>query len=188
MDDRELLDGLRCASEAHFSELYQRYFDRIYNFVHARVRNHADAEEIVQETFVSVFRSIENFRGQSSLLSWVYGIAKNTANNWLRRSYSRAMKLADADSAQFEPAVSLESHSPEELLSLRRYAETLREEFGAMAAWRRLVFEMRHLQNLSIPEIAKRTERSSHAVRSSLYRVKRMMLEAAESGQEQPPE
>ena len=49
-----------------------------------------------------------------------------------------------------------------------------------MAAWRRRVFEMRHLQNLSIPEIAKRTQRSNDAVRSSLYRVKRMMLAAAE--------
>jgi RNA polymerase sigma-70 factor (ECF subfamily) len=188
MNDQQLLEGLRCASEPHFSELYQRYYERIYQFVYARVRNHADAEEIVQETFVSVFRSIGNFRGQSSLLGWVYGIAKNTANSTLRRSYSRATKLADATTARFEPAVSFESQSPEELLSMRRYGEALREEFGSMAAWRRRVFEMRHLQNLSIPEIAKRTERSNDAVRSSLYRVKRMMLDVAEAGQEQPPE
>jgi RNA polymerase sigma-70 factor (ECF subfamily) len=188
LNDQQLLEGLRCDSEPHFSELYQRYYERIYRFVYTRVRNHADAEEIVQETFVSVFRSIGNFRGQSSLLGWVYGIAKNTANSALRRSCSRATKLAGATTARFEPAASFESHSPEELLSMRRYGEALREEFGAMAAWRRRVFEMRHLQNLSIPEIAKRTQRSNDAVRSSLYRVKRMMLAAAEAGQEQSPE
>ena len=69
LTDAELVAGVRAGSEPHFNELYQRYFQRVYNFTFLRVRNHADAEEIVQETFTAVFRSMDAFRGQSSLLS-----------------------------------------------------------------------------------------------------------------------
>jgi hypothetical protein len=60
LSDQELLDGIRLQSEIHFAELYNRYFQRIYNFVYARMRNHAETEEVVQETFLAVFRSFGN--------------------------------------------------------------------------------------------------------------------------------
>ena len=93
LSDQELLEGLRAGSEVHFNQLYNRYFQRIYSFVHARVHNHADAEEIVQETFVTVFKSISNYRGQASLLSWIFGISKNLANNALRKVKTQRMRL-----------------------------------------------------------------------------------------------
>ncbi|MCP4039723.1 MAG: RNA polymerase sigma factor [bacterium] len=86
LSDLELIEGIKRQSEVHFNELYSRYFQRIYNFVYGRIRSHADTEEIVQETFTVVFSSIEKYSGRSSLLSWVYGIAKNTTNNSLRQS------------------------------------------------------------------------------------------------------
>lgn len=180
LSDQQLLDGIRQRSEPHFNELYERYFQRIFSFVHARVRNHADAEEIVQETFVSVFKSIDNYRGQSSLLSWIFGVAKNTANNSIRRSQTQRQKIESVDPQHFAPPASITSGSPEELLSVSRYAASIRKQLDEMAGWQARIFEMRHLENLSIPEIAERTNRSNDAVRSSLYRIKRMMLELAE--------
>lgn len=180
LSDQALLDGIRGSSEPHFNELYNRYFRRIYNFVHGRVRNHADSEEIVQETFVSVFRSIENYRGQSSLLSWIFGIAKNTANNALRRAKKNDLRLAEADPELLKPLPSFGACDPEQSLSMSRYAAALRREFGSLAEWQTEIFVMRHFEDLSISEIAERTHRSSDAIRSSLYRVKRLMLETAE--------
>lgn len=182
LSDQMLLEGIRAASEPHFDALYDRYFSRIYAFVHARVRNHADAEEIAQETFVSVFKSIDNYRGQASLLSWIFGIAKNLANNAIRRARSQREKLDVVDPEHFAPRPSFGSGAPDEELDFQRYTEIIREQMGALADWQRRIFEMRHLQNLSIPEIARRTHRSNDAVRSSLYRIKRMMLEAADLG------
>jgi RNA polymerase sigma-70 factor (ECF subfamily) len=173
---------VRRSSESHFNELYKRYFQRIYNFVHGRVRNHADTEEIVQETFVSVFRSIENYRGQSSLLSWIFGIAKNTTNNSLRRAKNHDTRLSEADPELLRPLPSIESYDPEQSLSMSRYASALRRELDGLAGWQTEIFAMRHLENLSIREISERTDRSSDAIRSSLYRVKRLMLETAEAG------
>ena len=53
--DRELIEGIKGGSEAHFTHLYDRYFQRIYSFVYLRMRNRADAEEVTQETFIAVF-------------------------------------------------------------------------------------------------------------------------------------
>jgi len=93
MRDEELLEALRQGDEAAFNILYDHCFQRVYNFAYLRLRNHADTEEVVQETFTAVFRSIGAYRGQSALLSWIYGIAKNTINNHLRRAKARDLRL-----------------------------------------------------------------------------------------------
>ena len=182
LTDAELVAGVRAGSEAHFNELYQRYFQRVYNFTFLRVRNHADAEEIVQETFTAVFRSMDAFRGQSSLLSWVYGIAKNTVNNHIRRLRTRDGWIENAEPELLRPVPSLSSCTPEEHLSLRRYADAISERLGAASGWQAEVFVLRHVENLSIQEISRRTARSSDAIRSCLYRMKRLFIEASQGG------
>jgi RNA polymerase sigma-70 factor (ECF subfamily) len=179
MSDQELLEGIRAKSEIHFAEMYNRYFQRIYNFVYSRMHNHAETEEVVQETFLAVFRSFENYRGQSSLLSWVYGIAKNTTNNSLRRAKSQHERIDLADEDDLIPRPSIGVGSPDEQLDLHRFREHLTQRLDSLASWQAEIFEMRHFENLSIPEISERTSRSSDAVRSSLYRVKRIFIEAA---------
>ena len=179
LTDQALLEGLRAQSEPHFGELYNRYFQRIYNFVYARMRNHAETEEVVQETFLAVFRSFENYRGQSSLLSWIYGIAKNTTNNHLRRAKSQNERIDLADDEDLVPRASLGEGMPDEQLDMQRFGDLLAERLDGLADWQAEIFEMRHFENLSIPEISERTKRSSDAVRSSLYRVKRLFFEAA---------
>jgi RNA polymerase sigma-70 factor (ECF subfamily) len=181
MSDEELLAGIRAESELHFAELYNRYFQRIYSFVYKRMRNHAEAEEVVQETFLAVFRSFDRYRGQSSLLSWIYGIAKNTANSSIRRSRSLNERIDLADDEDLMPRPSLAVGTPAEQLDLHRFREQLTQRLEGLADWQTEIFEMRHFENLSIPEISRRTTRSSDAVRSSLYRVKRLFFEAAEA-------
>jgi RNA polymerase sigma-70 factor (ECF subfamily) len=180
LSDQELLEGIRKGHESHFNELYGRYFQRIYSFVYARIRNHADAEEIVQETFTAVFRSFDSYRGQSSLLSWIYGIAKNTANNTLRRAKTQDQRMERTDPEVLRPSPSLATCTPEEQLHIRRYADAINERLGSVAEWQAEIFVMRHVDNLSIREISERTSRSSDAIRSSLYRVKRLLVEASD--------
>ncbi len=181
LNDQELIEGLCEASEPHFNELYNRYFQRIYNFVYGRIRNHADAEEIVQETFTIVFLSIGNYSGRSSLLSWIYGIAKNTTNNLLRRAKTKHQHMQEALPEQFQPAPSLATCTPEEQLTIQRYLAAIEGELDALGDWQVEIFEMRHLQNFSIGEISDRTGRSSDSIRSSLYRVKRLLMETAQT-------
>ena len=179
LDEPELVEGLRRLDSKSFEKLYERYFHRIYNFVYARIRNHADSEEVVQETFTAVFRSIEAFRSQSTLLSWINGIAKNTVNNHLRRAKLREQWIELAELESLMPN-SANGDTPEDELALRRYASTIAQRLGSLASWQAEVFVLRHIDNLPIREIARRTARSSDAIRSSLYRVKRLLVEAHE--------
>ena len=180
LTDLELIEGISRASEEHFNELYSRYFQRIYNFVYGRIRNHADTEEIVQETFTVVFSSIYKYSGRSSLLSWVYGIAKNTTNNNLRRLKNNHLRMQEIGREHLRPTKCFGSCTPEEQLAIQRYLKLVVDQLEHLGEWQVEIFEMRHLQNLSIHEISQRTERSSDSVRSSLYRVKRLLMDAAQ--------
>lgn len=179
--DQELIERIRQADEAAFNLLYQRYFQRVYSYVYLRLRNRADSEEAVQEVFTAAFRSIDGFGGRSSLLAWIYGIAKNTVNNHIRRAKAQEQRIERAEPELLRSSWSLDTCTPEEHLSLRRSEEAIRERLSAMAEWHAEVFVLRHVENLSIGEIASRVSRSNDAVRSSLYRVKKMLVEAVGS-------
>jgi len=179
--DAELVAAICCKDEAAFNLLYDRYFRRVHNFAYARMRNRADAEEVVQETFTAVFRSIDAYRGQSSLLSWIYGIAKNTVNNHLRRAKAHDDRLERAERALVRSAASLDSCTPEEHLGFRRCTDAVERSLNSVSAWQAEVFALRHFENLPIQEIADRMSRSNDAVRSSLYRVKRLVVDAVDA-------
>ena len=178
--DAVLVEGIKAGSEPHFNALYERYFSRVYAFAHSRMRSHSDAEEVSQETFVSVLTSIDKYRGQASLLSWIFGIAKNLSNNLIRKSSGQREKLGRVDPEHFIPQVSFGRGGPEEEFTFQRYAKSLRREIEGVSDWQVEIFEMRHLKDMSISEISEKTHRSSDAIRSSLYRIKKLMIEVAE--------
>ena len=179
--DAELVEAVRHADERAFQQLYERYFQRIYSYVYLRLRHRADTEEVVQEVFTAVFRSIHAYRGSSAVLAWIYGIAKNTVNNHLRRARAHDQRIERAESELVRCSYSLDACSPEEHLSLRRSEEAIRERLEAVADWHAEVFFLRHGEDLSIGEIATRVSRSSDAVRSSLYRMKKILLDTVEA-------
>jgi RNA polymerase sigma factor (sigma-70 family) len=179
--DADLLAGIRAGSEADFNQLYDRYFHRVFSFVYSRLRNRADAEEVTQETFTAVFRSVDAYRGRSSLLSWIYGIAKNNVNNHVRRARAHQMRIERAELELQRSSESIDACTPEEHLNLRRCEDLIAERLGSVADWHAQAFVLRHLENLPIAEIARRVSRSNDAVRSSLYRVKRLLIEAVDS-------
>jgi RNA polymerase sigma-70 factor (ECF subfamily) len=175
--DAELIEGIRCSNEADFNLLYEKYFPRVYSFAYLRLRNRADTEEVVQDIFTAVFRSIDAYRGQSSLLAWIYGIAKNTVNNHIRRVKAHEQRIEQAEAGLLRSSHSVASCTPEEHLGLRRCEEAIQERLASLADWHTEVFVLRHFEDVPIDEIAQRVSRSSDAVRSSLYRVKKMLVE-----------
>jgi len=178
--DRDLIEGILERDEGAFNVLYERYFRRVYNFAYSRMRNRADAEEVAQETFAAVFSSMSAYRGRSSLLSWIYGIARNTINNQLRRSKAYEQRIERAETELMRSADSLDCITPEESLSLRRCAGAVERSLTSVTDWQAEVFELRHFEDLPIQEIADRMCRSNDAIRSSLYRVKRLVVEAVD--------
>lgn len=176
--DEALFERVCAGSEAHFNVLYARYFRRIYAFVYQRIRNHADAEELVQETFTVVFRGAANFGGRSSPLAWIYGVAKNLVLNHLRRARVQQERIAQAGGEPLATTSPHWSYGPDDQLALRRCAAALDEQIAGLADWQAEAFFLRHAENLPIHEISRRTDRSADAVRSGLYRVKRLLVRA----------
>ena len=92
-NDSALVERLRGQDEHALAELSSLYGARIYQLAFRYMRNHEDAEEVVQDVLLKVFRKIELFRGDSALSSWVYRITFNTAMSRLRRT--RLSRLAE---------------------------------------------------------------------------------------------
>jgi RNA polymerase sigma-70 factor (ECF subfamily) len=184
--DEALVAAIRNAEEHAFGVLYERYFQRVYLFSLLRLRDHADAEEATQETFTSVFRSLDAYRGESSLVSWIYGIARNTVNNQLRRTNARRRRMARAQIEWVRTSLLMSPRTPEDELNLQRSIDQVRDCLASVSDWQAEIFALRHLENLPIEEIARRVSRSSDSVRSSLYRVKSLLVNAVGSGDPSP--
>lgn len=180
LSDEDLFDRIRGGSEPHFNLVYDRYFQRIYNFIYVRVRNHADAEELTQETFTAVFRSIDGYSGRSTPLGWIYGIAKNTVHNYLRKVRTQRERMERAGLDALTATSSAWSCTPEDQLAMRRCARAIDARLQSVSDWQAEVFFLRHVEDLPIREISRRTMRSTDAIRSGLYRVKRLLVEAGE--------
>ena len=180
--DGELVGAVRDGDEEAFCLLYDRYFQRVYGFAFSRLRDRADSEYAVQDTFIAIFQSLDSFKAKSSLISWIYGIARNVINTQIRRSQADARRVERAESGLTRSASSLDLCTPEQSLGLRRCAAALENELKGVTAWQAEAFEMRHFNDLPIQEIANRVDRSNDAVRSGLYRVKRLVFEAVDPG------
>lgn len=183
LSDEVLLAEVKLGSEPHFDTLYRRYFGRIYGFLQLRVRNRADAEELTQEVFTAVFRSAGGFGERSSALSWIYGVARNTLLNHMRRQQLDRERFEQLSPEMLAPAPPDWSYTPEEQYRFDRLGEEVLRRIATLAPWQLDAFHYRHVEDLPIEEISRRTTRSADAVRSGLYRAKRLLLDAVGLGE-----
>lgn len=96
--ERDLIQRLLSrgrSKEAAYAELVDTYHDRIYWHVRRMVHRHEDADDIVQNTFVKIWKGLANFKGKSGLFTWVYRIASNEAISYLRKHNKHHIGIAD---------------------------------------------------------------------------------------------
>ena len=127
---------------------------------------------------IAFFRSAEGYSGRSTPLGWIYGIAKNVAYNHLRRRRAQEIRVDRAGAGAVHGSSPTWTYNPEEQLTMQRYIEAIDDQLRNVTPWQAEVFVLRHVENLPIGEIARRMQRSNDAIRSSLYRVKRLLVEA----------
>ena len=102
-NDGELVSHILAGSHEHFDLLYESYFPRVYRFALKRLRDPAEAEDVTQEVFFTVFRALASFEGKSTLLVWIFGITRNTVNRRFRGNRPPLDSL-DAEGAAEAPA------------------------------------------------------------------------------------
>lgn len=174
--DAELVQAILSGSRQHFDLLYQTYFPRVYRFALKRLREPAEAEDVTQEVFITVFRALHTYAGGSSLLVWIFGITRNKVNRRFRGIRPRFESL-DGD-----PVLDLASkESPADRTVDARRA--LEECEGAieqhLTPLQRRIFHLKHLRRQSIRSIAGSLGKSEDAIKANLYRMRRAIAEAS---------
>ena len=178
ISDLELVNNLRTGDESAFSELLNRYTQKVHNLAMRITRNSEDAEEVLQDVFVTVFKKIDKFEGKSAFSSWLYRITANTSFMKLRkRRQTPSCSFEEVHSSAPETWLNTRSDtsdinficSKHELRSeLERAIERLSDEY-------RVIFVLRDIDGLSNEEVGKILNLSVPAVKSRLHRSRLML-------------
>lgn len=166
--------------EAAFAELYRRYDKQLLNYIYRMTGDRERAEDLVQETFVRVYRHLGRFDASRRFSSWVYAIAGNLAKNELRNRARRAEFTASALSGEAagsdDGAWPLEAEDPSPRPDERFRRQVLRqkveEAVHQLSERLRIVFVLRELQGKSYEDIAEIAELPVGTVKSRLHRAR----------------
>jgi RNA polymerase sigma-70 factor (ECF subfamily) len=174
--DAELVREILGGSRAHFDQLYEAYFPRVFRFAVKRLRDAGEAEDVTQEVFVTVFRRLHTWAGDSSLLVWIFGITRNKVN---RRFRGKRPRL---ESLEGDAALSLAGGLPaaDRAVDARRLLAQCEDviEHGLTPLQRR-IFHLKHLRRQSIRSIAGALGKSEDAIKANLYRMRRALAAGA---------
>jgi RNA polymerase sigma-70 factor (ECF subfamily) len=167
-DASRLVEGLRTGDPESFGSFYESYFHRIHDFARRRLHNTTEAEDLTQEIFLTVARSIDSYQERANFESWLFGVARNVVHEHLRSTRRRQEREALAQRVCTPP-------TPEEKLFERRTIETLGRRLAAVDSWQAEAFALRYFERLPRTEVARRTERTNYAVTRSLRGLRRRM-------------
>jgi RNA polymerase sigma-70 factor (ECF subfamily) len=147
-----------------FRELVALYKERLYWQIRNIVKNHDDTDDVLQNTFIKIFRNIDQFKGESQLFSWMYRIATNEALNFLNQK-SRKLKIT-SEELQDQIVSNLESdiyfEGDEIQLKLQKAIAILPEK-------QQQVFNMKYFQELKYTEISDILGTSEGALKASYH-------------------
>jgi RNA polymerase sigma-70 factor (ECF subfamily) len=179
LTDQELVDRLRKGEREAFETLYERYLPRLYQYVDRRLRNRADTEETVQEVFFSVFNSIDSFRGEAPFGAWVFGLTRRTIAARFKKKRHVTVPIGDDDheSMGLLHTTVRRGSDPLQAYEAREWVSRMDVAFHSeLSAEQRTLFDMHHLQNHPIQEIARMLHKSENAIKSNLYRARKVLL------------
>ena len=178
--DEELVDAILAGDEKAFEVLYERYFSRIYHFVDRRMHNRADAEEVTQEVFTSLFLSLGSFRREAPFAAWVFGVTRRTVAARFKKKRHETVTISEEDAEQAGRLSAAALHGEADPLQVyecnERIGRMQRAASKELTGEQRLLFLLHHIQNRSIQEIAQRVAKSEDAVKSHLYRARKVLL------------
>ncbi|GAA4398961.1 RNA polymerase sigma factor [Nibrella viscosa] len=175
MQESDLIAALQAGSEPAFRTLVESFQDRVYNMALVIVQQAEEAEDVTQEVFIEVYQTIDRFRGESRLSTWIYRITTSKALEHHRRRKAKKRfafitSLFGADNEVLHeppdfihPGVSLENSEQMKLL------------FGAidkLPATQKVAFTLHYLNQASYQEVAEIMQNTVSAVESLLHRAK----------------
>jgi RNA polymerase sigma-70 factor (ECF subfamily) len=186
LTDEVLVERVRSKDVTAFEELLGRYEDKLYRLAMRFVRNENDAQEILQDAFLSAWRNLPGFEGRAQFGSWMYRVTVNAALMFLRaRSRHPEVMLDDVEPAILHKAEqsvhgSSEdwSQRPDEQLQSEELRRHIQEAADALPEGLRTVFLVRDVEGMSTEATAELLGLSLPAVKTRLHRARLAMREA----------
>lgn len=178
--DRELVRACQerrtGPEEEPFRTLYERHEARVYNVCYRTLRNHADALDASQETFLRVFRNLQRFRFESRFTSWLHRVAVNACLELARRERSRRGRAPEAVEGVQETLRALSEErqdalGPERALVAAETASAVGRALGPLSPALRETLRLRHFEGLTYADIARRMGVAEGTVKSRLNRA-----------------
>lgn len=178
MDETSFIEALKEQKQSAYAKLLEEYQKLVFNTCLSFVPNVEDAEDIAQEVFVEVYNSIEKFKGNSKLSTWIYRIAVNKSLEFIRKKntkkrfgfmQSMSGNAIPIDKSSYftefnHPGVQLENKEEREMLfkAINRLPET-----------QKVVFTLHMIDGLSYKEVSEIAEKSVSSVESLLFRARK---------------
>jgi RNA polymerase sigma-70 factor (ECF subfamily) len=173
--DALLVESLRSGSEQAYEQLLARFQQPVYSVAMRLLDNQSEAYDVVQEVFLKVFRNIENFRGQSSLKTWIYRITVNEAHNarrWFSRHRRQEVELdtEPQDNRNWKETIADNGRSPFDVVLDHERAEMIAAALERINPVFREAVVLRDITDLSYEEIAEVLGVSLGTVKSRILR------------------
>lgn len=192
MGDLALVERLRQADASALELLMERYSPRIYRVAFGITRNHAEAEEVVQDVFLTLFRKIETFEGRAAIGTWLYRVAANAA---LIKRRGKRVEL-EVSLEDYLPTFREDGHregdrswvladwsqTPESELLAGEAREILDRALDRLPEHYRALLVLREVEELSNEEVAEILGESVSSVKSRLHRARMALREILTKG------
>jgi RNA polymerase sigma-70 factor (ECF subfamily) len=177
LKDEELIELFLQGERSRFRELVERYDQRLLNFIYRLIGDRERAEDLVQETFIRVYKHLRRFDREKKFSTWVYTIASNLAKNELRNRTRNPIILFQNIVKDWEddhkPLEFIDnSRRPDDLFMKRHLKEMVLKAVEKLPSHHRVVFVLREAEGKSYEEIAEITGCSLGTVKSRLNRAR----------------
>jgi RNA polymerase sigma-70 factor (ECF subfamily) len=167
--DSDLISRAAGGDAAAFQLLVERHRSMVYRVAYQFAGNHHDAEDIAQEVFIKVYRSLDRFRQDAQLSSWMYRIVMNACIDHRRRHSPAGAAPFGEEAEQKMLNTPEETPGPEERAYGGELGEVLEAEIARLPEGQRIVFVMRHHQGLKLSEIARGLNLAEGTVKRQLH-------------------
>ena len=180
-DEEQVINRLKKGEESAFALLVRRFQARLFSIAYAMTRDSEESRDIVQEVFLKVHRSMDRFKGDARLSTWLHRITVNECLNWRRRwrirrrgQHSPLMNEGDAPAA----ANLIEEEDPESRLRAKEMHDRYLDALQALPEKTRAVFVLKELEGMSYEQIGAILGLRRGTVASRLHNARRQLTKA----------
>lgn len=166
IDETQLVDQLK--SETHkeqaFRTLITLYKERLYWHIRNIVKSHDDSDDVLQNTFIKIYKNIHNFKGDSKLFSWMYRIATNESITFINQNAKKLQITSEEAQSSAINKLTSDVYFEGDAIQLQ-----LQKAIATLPRKQQLVFNMKYFQDLKYSEISDILETSEGALKTSYH-------------------